>query len=304
MEPNMSKANIFIDTDLTSASDPTIEVGLKWSKVLGCQANIMHIKDENEFDRLGVLFPDFAKRSSDFGKMVENSIEKKLRLQIERVAGKSHDAASLVLYGNNRVERFVQVAKERRGKILVVSLENKEEDSFLFGKMVGRLIRLSPLPVLIVKDSRALAPKTISFPFAFQGLSQDASQWVEILAGLFKSTVFPLHIVDKQIKQEAITESLDLEKLEDLYHSVYPFWSMKNRFHELNAEVNCEKLKVVHPKKENSKDVLLNSLQELNSDLIVMGTNAKSSFERLYLGSFCEFILRNTPSSLLITKKF
>jgi len=300
----MEKANIIIGTDLSDNSNTAIEAGIVWANQLKCEATVMHIHERNHIENVGVLFPEFEQQSKDLAKMLNESIEKKLNKKVESWQSKISDLHTLVVYGD-KIKKFIEITKEKKCKLLVISLDSKEDDSFLFGKIVGKLIRLSPVPVLIVKDERAIRPKTISFPFAFQGLSQDAASWVEVISETFDSKVYPIHILDEKMGIDNSNESFnDLADVELLYEGVEPFYSMKSSFAGIKPHGRLQELSVKGTSKQKPRDALLGALKTLNSDLIVMGSSGKAGLERLYLGSFCEYILRNTPSSILITKKF
>lgn len=301
----MEQAHLIIGSDLTENSDLAISVGAQWSKKLNLKTTVMYIDDKHDFSKISVLFPEYTAKSKSLSQAVDQSIEEKLDAQIQRVIKTPSKIETLITRGS-KIKKYLEAIDAKKCKLLVVPV-SEEDDGLFFGGLVEKLIRLSPVPILIVKDQRVMYPKSISFPFAFQGLSQDAFQWATSVASFFDAKITPVHVFDQQSIQDELDSSdlnQEIKALESFYSENSNFGPMSQCFEQLKRKGQLNKFDLTFSGGESTKETLLAQLNALNSDLIVMGTNGKTAAKTFFLGSFSELVLRNGLSSLLITKVF
>ncbi|MDD3977935.1 universal stress protein [Methanomicrobium antiquum] len=59
---------------------------------------------------------------------------------------------------------------------------------------------------------------------------------------------------------------------------------------------------VSHVKKGHAGEEILKLADELNADLIVMGSTGKSNVDKLFLGSVTEYVIRNSKVSTMVVR--
>ncbi len=276
----MMKSTIIIATDLTEASEEAINTGINWANNLKCEVALLHIHKK---------------------KILEAPLHKKLYAQICKFRSAQVKIKSLILH-SEKIEKYIEITKDINAKILVIPYIESEFDRFIAGKAVDRLIRISPVPVLVVKNSSSYAPKNVILPFDSSGFSEDATDLAEVICESFNACLVPIHLYTKTNSDR---DSYTLEELQELDDGdTANYLNMKNKLVRLSRKGIIKENIIKSSEYSKSKEKLLSELNKLNSDLIIMGSSGKKGLERLYLGSFCEHILQNSTSSLLITKKF
>lgn len=294
----MKKAQIIIGSDFSDSSSLAIKIGLNWADKLNSDPLVLYSSSSGpDSDVVSLIAPEDKSKSKDLVDMLREELEKKLDNQMESITGK--EVEKKVVFGHT-IHRFLEVVESRNCKLLVLSKNSTERDSLILGSFAERVTRMVSCPVLIINDDRANNPKAVSFPFEFKGLSVDASQWAEILASTFYAKVIPIHIVEKHLN--FIPRNLD--EVEDLYEIDVETRQMLDKLQFMVGNGLVDQVYFFSSAHSDEKRELLSRLKSFDSDLIVMGSSAHKGVERLYLGSVCEFILRNTPSSVLVTKSF
>ena len=295
----MNKENIVIVTDLTNRSIAAIKTGVEWAQTLNCGVILVHIHKGDEAERLVTIFPEFETKLKDFSDSLKASLEKKMKIQLSGF--KNHDIpiSSRVFYSND-IEKYIKSIETLKPKLLVVPVIETEFDSFWSGSVVEQLIRLSKAPVLIVKKE-ILNCESILVPFAFQGFSEKVLDVSKELSKAFKSKVSAIHILKNKKKETERFSLLNLESIVKKPAEVARAKVIRSQLETLQASESLEDLRIIdgdgHP-----KEVLLEEINNSKSDLVLMGSSGKRAIERLYLGSFCEYILRNSNTSMLIVK--
>ncbi len=298
----MGKSTIIVPSDLTNFSSLAIRTGATWAEKLGCRLLLIHFHRKETLGQLISIFPEYELRISELHTMLEDSLLEKIN-EKKQLIGDNVDVEGLVFYSDNAKE-LDEVIEKYNGKMVIIGTNDLRDTAFNFlGKMSEKLIRYVGIPVLLVKDQRSLTPKTITLPFDFQGLSEDACCFAEILAETFNSELIPIHIADKNEIKLGDNNVINELEFVDLELNTPEYINLKKQFDRLINRKVIKKILIKAGANLKKKDSLLNEIINLNSDLIIMGSSGRRGFERLYFGSFCEFIIRNTPSSILITKK-
>ncbi len=82
------------------------------------------------------------------------------------------------------------------------------------------------------------------------------------------------------------------------------FDRITDRLNSLSSGEECEKqIKLNFQFKEGSAaDIILNTIDEENIELVVMGTSGKRGFNRFLLGSVAENVVRSAPCPVLVVR--
>ncbi len=198
----------------------------------------------------------------------------------------------------NPVDKILHAANEQNANlILVCSGERSDNDEFKLGTTAEKLIQLSDIPVWVAKSGQRAEVKDILCPIDFSDPAKRALRNAILLTNNFDSTlrilgVFePLVTTSPRIK---IDEKLENEKLQKQFEQkMNEFlieFDLKNVNHIIDIQVG-----IPHEK-------ILESIQKNGTDLLVMGTNGRSGFSRIIMGSVTEKVIRQLPCSFVTTK--
>ncbi len=181
--------------------------------------------------------------------------------------------------------------------LVLGATEESKGSNVLFTPLVDRLIRLSPAPTIVVQGQRVQpdwSPSRILVPTNGTEASKNAAELAFSLATDANDEVVILHAVADESDGYVLDASGDLleRRLETGRHIV-------NELRELGetADVRVDTEIRQGP---NADTVILETAEERNIDLIVLGTSVRSGTSRLFLGPRVERILRNAACPVLV----
>jgi universal stress protein E len=170
-------------------------------------------------------------------------------------------------------------------------------ERFLLGNTCERLLRKSPIPVLIVK--RALvSPRLILAPTDFSEASLPALRRAAALARVWKARLLLLHVIEPLTQAyvwpgQAAPVDLFLAEPEDLE----PEWIA------LAEKLDLAGLEVEHRAvKGYAASSIVRAAADAVADLVVMGTHGRSGLMHILLGSVAERVAREAPCSTLTVR--
>ena len=170
---------------------------------------------------------------------------------------------------------------------------------------IKRLIHLVPVPILIVRDNHCNDIKSVCFSFSRKKISDDALFWVELLIQHFNVQVFPVHVIQSKYLEDTDHEKINsLVELANVYSDVNVKNDVLRKLNEVDKHHHMNDLIVKKCKYFKQREVLLDIVKEIDTDLLVMGAKDRHGIERFYSRSFTDYILKNCSKSLFISKAF
>ncbi len=223
-----------------------------------------------------------------------------------KVRAQLHDLATAPLLSRFSVETdahigkpFVEIIKACRAwdaHMIVVGVSPRGTDRFL-GSTGERVLRKSPVPVLLVKREFLPGPKTILLPVDFSPASRDAAKEALALVRGFGGRVIFLHV-------------LDLNYLYPAAYGVEPVILPPVKPEEIEPEwqefLETLPLTGIAWEKQTGEGPAARQIAEeataLNADLVVIGTHGRTGVAHVLLGSVAEAVLRLTDCSVLTVR--
>jgi len=141
--------------------------------------------------------------------------------------------------------------------------------------------------------------KKILWATDFSDESQEALLYASIFAKTFKAKIIALHVVPDFSPALYDTEIVIKGKLAQKVNIIKK--EAKNRLDNLRETKGMSFESLV--KEGNASKKILETAEEENIDLIVVGKRGMSVIEKLFIGSVANQLLRNSHIPLLITKK-
>jgi nucleotide-binding universal stress UspA family protein len=154
----------------------------------------------------------------------------------------------------------------------------------LIGRTVERVVRLCRTPVITVRPGEQFGQRTISTilcPTDFSEYSNYAVPYAVSIARHHRAKIILLHVADLTVQNP---EMLTL-KFPDLRH-----------YHEHADEIEFEKLVGRDVDPENT---IIRLAEELQVDLIVMGTHGARGMRRVQIGNVVEEVVRRSTAPVL-----
>ena len=145
--------------------------------------------------------------------------------------------------------------------------------------------------------------RNILYPTDFSTQSNHAKEYAQGLAKKFGATLHVAHVID--------TLGLNFYSAEAMYGQIIPIDPPLKSMREeaeitLRHVIELTELEHIsatpHLKEGHPAKVLLQLADDVNADLIVIGTHGRTGFERLLFGSTCEKILRKSNVPVLTVK--
>ena len=289
-------SNILVSTDLTSSSDEAIKVALIISGKFNLNIKVVHIHKGEKDKNVSYLFPDFENRLLEMKGLFRENLETQLEKHLKKFKQANHIVHGEILFTSD-IDEFDELTERFSAQMVIVSKTNEEFDSYMGGAVSERLIRTSKQNVLIVSKPTREIIDHILVPFSLNSFSLKAIEEAILFANKFSSKITLVHLHSHENREETQLSSLaksdeQTKMMEKINEKIF-FLKEQNIFEDLRLEY-CE---------YGKKEKLLTIIHQINPGLVVMGASRKKGLERFYLGSFCEFILRNGNTNILITKK-
>ena len=133
----------------------------------------------------------------------------------------------------------------------------------------------------------------------FSDEAQEALLYAEAFAKTFDAKIIALHVVPDI--SPALYDAALVVKEELAKRVAYVKEEAEKKFDSLKKVKNLEFKTLV--KEGNAAKKIIETAEEENVDLIVLGRRGLSAIEKLFIGSVANQVLRNSPVPLLLTKK-
>jgi universal stress protein E len=223
-----------------------------------------------------------------------------------KVRAQLHDLATSPLLSRFPVEAdahvgkpFVEIIKACRAwnaNVLVLGVSPRGTDRFL-GSTGARVLRKSPVPVLLVKREFLPGPKTILIPTDFSPASRDAAtEALAFVRGFGGRAVF-LHVLDMSYLYPA---AYGIEPI--LVPPVTPE-DIEPEWHEFLGALPLTDIVWEKQTREGpAARQIAEAAAELSADLVVLGTHGRTGVAHMLLGSVAEAVLRLTDCSVLTVR--
>ena len=196
------------------------------------------------------------------------------------------------------VDKILQKANEGKYNLILVSSGEKgEKEQFKLGINAEKLIRLSDIPVWVVKSNQKPKITNILCPVDFSDPAGRALKNAILLSNNFEAKLRilgvyePINIVSPRLSVDLKLENANL---------------LKQFEKKMDEFLNGFDLKGVDYKKEiqtgSAHQEILHAIDEYGCDLLVIGTNGRTGFSRIMMGSVTEKVTREVPCSFITTK--
>jgi universal stress protein E len=188
---------------------------------------------------------------------------------------------------------LIRTCRTWNANLLVVGVSARGEGRFL-GSTGERVLRKSPIPVLIAKRELSGGPITVLIPVDFSPYSQQAAQEGIALVRGFGGRVIFLHVLDIASLYPAAYGTAPIVIPPLTPEDLEPDW--QDFLQGLPLEgITWEK----QTREGRPAPNIADAARECGADLVVMGTHGRTGLAHVFLGSVTEATLRLTDRSIL-----
>ncbi len=243
------------------------------------------------------VLPDDARKDS-VKHMINKHIEASLAEIADLMKSKKIRTATRILYGNT-FDKIISSAEDENVNLILIS--NNVENSanrYNIDVVAEKLIRKSQKPVWVVKEGSSDFPKKILCSVDYSDASERALNNAIKIARTFKSDLQIINVLEPMDIRYSPRYKVDFEQENKRMEL-----ENQKRFDEFLEKFNFTGIafhtKILRgmPDKE-----ILDYTAQNKVDLLFMGATGKTFMQRILLGSVTEIVVRDLPSSMVITK--
>ncbi len=189
-------------------------------------------------------------------------------------------------------------------ELLVMGVKGSRQEPNRVGVIAAKCVRKAPLDVLLVREDATGAFKKVATCVDFSANSAKAARRALLMAQADGAVVDCLHVYQSALSMSLdyggmgapLPITTDAEALEKWRED------LKNFLMPLSAEVPEVPLSSDVVERMNIRETILEHVQEIQADLVVLGTRGTTGLRELIIGTTAEKIVANAPCSILAVK--
>lgn len=297
------KAEILIIDDFSTDSNLAVEAGISWAKKFNCTPSLINFERSDVVFNLDINIP--VSKTEEY--LVEIREKERILIAKKRPLFFKTDESEPLFDFTDDIHNIIEQAKKRNSKLIVLAYgaENRSND-FFTSSTIEKFIRLSHIPVLIVKNYSITNFQKILLPFSLDQVTFDTLDYAEMISKFTDNTVVtPIHIVEEEIFcslerndfKRYCQRNLIRDKDEILK-------KLEKRLYALAADGNFTETSLINQKSLPLGKALINSINLSGSDLVIVGKREGSGIFDFLQKSEIEEFLDEISQSILVVKPF
>ena len=218
------------------------------------------------------------------------------------------DVTCSVVSGDIADEILAAIKTDKTDLLLLGTHGRKGLEKIVFGSIADRLMKISPVPVLLVNPYKAVSffPDTrkkrkILFPVDLSEISPKLVPYVELLAGVYNADIQLLSVVRPSGYFAALYQP---------DHSLEEFTKTVLSETETSLADFKEKHFIKYPETKTAAsyglipEEILKRIDTDKIDLLVMGTHGRRGLDKILFGSVAEKVAKLSPVPLLLINPY
>lgn len=279
-------------SDLNPGSDEAIRQAALHAAVSGVALVVGHALPEFLGSR--PLFPHLKAQDREQAEGIREWAMTRLDRQIERVLTAGEPRPEVRFDSGSPHSTMIKMAAEVNAGLIVVGLPSAEREGGV-GDMPGRIARQAQCPVLVASPTKGAAV------LAATDFSDPALPAVHAGAEEAKRRGLPLsilHAVDLRIVQLNFPEVVSPMVAEQVIAALRD--ESRDRLVKIARDLGGDVKTIL--REESAARAILHAAEEIDAELIVLGTHGRSGLVRFALGSVAEDVLRRARRSTLVVR--
>ena len=278
-------ARILVATDFSPRSDRALRRGILLARQNATELQLTHVVDDDQHQRLiDVERREAAALLDELASTIRES---------DGIDCEGHVATGDAFQG------IVRMAEETGVDLLVLGPHRRQvlRDVFI-GTTAERVLRTSRMPVLLANGVPAGAYRKVLIASDLSNYAYAAADTAKQLGLLATVDIIVLHVMDPIESGPVVRAAMTIKEVDE------QATRLRERLtDELGAFVRklgvVAALRVIRPSVESTPIAINNYAKDTKADLIVVGTRARSGFEKWLLGSVAEGVLGHAEMDVL-----
>ena len=270
--------------------DPHLPPALHLAEALGAELHVVHAHPIPE--PLAFRYPEAEVFSPAVGEAVREATEQKLRGQLERAGVQGQ--VQLHVTPAPAANAILDVAEQIDADLIIVGATDRGAVSrVLLGTTAGRVVRMSPVPVLVNRRREVDPPQRILLTTDLSELSEKVyRKALEIIRDLAPQTQPELRTLLAIGEDLATPPARRTELLQSIAEKeLHPFMERA----AAGLETGTGKVRMG----EHAAEILAEA-EEWGAEMLVLGTHGRGGLSRFLIGSIAESVVRRAPCDVLV----
>lgn len=270
--------------------DPHLPAALGLADALEAELHVVHAHPLPE--PLAFRYPEAEAFSPAVGDAIREATERKLKGQISRAGGEGK--VQLHIAPAPAANAILDVAEQVDADLIIVGATDRGAVSrTLLGTTAGRVVRMSPVPVLVNRRAEADPAQRILLTTDLSELSEKvyrkALEIVRDLAPQVQPETRTLLAVGDDLatpppQRSALMHRIAEKELHPFMERVVP-----------GIDVSTGKVRMG----EHTTEILAEA-EEWGAEMLVLGTQGRGGLSRFLIGSVAESVVRRAPCDVLV----
>ncbi len=291
---------ILVPTDFSSNAECSVRYALAFAKNTGASIDFIHVLeplcdrviydialDEVNAEHVSQLACEVSKRRLD---------ELALRATAMGIPAKTF------LESGSAIDEIVDVAKKRGSALIILASHGHSGfDALVFGSTSEKLIRLSPVPVLVIKHpeyefvqqgSVDIHLSKVLCPIDFSDFSKRVLPLAVTICRKYNATLILAHVVEPHIEVTPFLPELSMSQVESQESTVHAHLEKV-----ANGIEDCDVERVVLEGSVHRE--LIGLIDAEGIGLVIMATHGRGGIAHAVFGSTAEKMIRSAPCPVL-----
>jgi nucleotide-binding universal stress UspA family protein len=297
--PKQTVARILVATDLSGPADEAIRQAHDWSTRLGAELAVCHVVPTHH--RVNALFPQRNATDAIWTVDLERRVSELVEARVMEQTGRPAEGFRLVINAGKPEAGILEAAAAWNVDLIVIgSRGDTGLARILLGNVSERVVRYAPCSVLVArpcpKQGIVLAATDLSdasFPAVKAGAEQARLRAAKLVV-LHNVDLWPPPVSSVTAGLAAAGFPTDPRVLEEQRSAALQ--RLEEILGRLRIEATC---RISHGPPDAE---IIRAADELEPELLVIGTHGRTGLSRLALGSVAERVVETANSSVLVVR--
>ena len=299
---DLSAGSWFVSDELSPSTESVVDRSLWLAKQHGARLTFLHVLEPHASqmcaERQILLEENHGQRT------VEDHAAEILTRLVDRAKADGVAATCEVAFGKSWVEIIRKVLRNNHNLVMVGAHHTEKTAGVWMGSTSLKLLRKCPCPVWVAQPPHPRSQQRILVATDFSPVCDFALQLAALQSEYASAELHVLHVVDPKLKHYAEqAQGNDRELIESLRGRM-----LTKAERQLDEQVKRSPVAsllrhpAVHLLEGDSASVIQEQIQQLEIELLVMGTIARGGVPGIFVGNTAEKLLPQVSCSLLAVK--
>lgn len=293
----MTPGPVVVATDLTDDARPALLRARGHADATGARLLVCHVV--LDVFRSHPLVPDPRESETMIGSDVLKRAAELVTEQVGATLQIPVDAYEVVVLSGAPADEIVRLAEAERASLAVVGAKPRVGAARVLGHVAERVVRYASGPVLVAREGKATGKILVATDFSpgslpALGVAKDVVRAVGAEATLLHVAQRPSSFVSSALMPFGNTwmppSKAALDQLEVLG---------VRTLEDLSQQYGLSSFEQLHG---SPAEIIVKRAEELDVEMIIMGSRGRTGLARLVLGSVAEKVIRDSRCSVLVTR--